>query len=178
MRHILTKPITIGVVLILLVAGYFGVKEVRFQLKRSAMVERWKQESITSLTSSDRFEDIQPHISRLGTMLGTPESNWIAIEYRDTHNIQIDNVAIARMRDGRLFESKRHHCGSFAGYMNAIEEMEMAQSIMPEYEGMSLREYWIATDRENYLFYLDIAESTDPEEQVVLLSQMGFKPID
>ncbi len=178
MKLIPKKLGMIGVVVILLAAGYFVAKEVRFQLKRSAMVERWKQEIIADLTSSDQYEDIQPLISRLGTMLGTPESNWIAIDYRDTHNIQIDNIAIARMRDGRLFESHRHHCGSFVGYMNAKEEMEMAQSVMPEYEGMTLREYWVATGQENYLFYLDIAEMIDPEEQVVLLSQMGFKPID
>lgn len=177
-RGILKKPLTIGVVVILFVAGYFAVKEVRFQLKRSAMVERWKQESVTNLTSSDRFEDIQPLISRLGTMLGTPESNWIAIDYRDTHNIQIDNIAIARMRDGRLFESHRHHCGSFAGYMNANEEMEMTQSMMPEYKGMTLREYWVATGQDNYLFYLDIAETIDPDEQVLLLSKLGFEPVD
>lgn len=178
MRHILTKPITIGVVVVMLVAGYFAFKEIQFQLERSAMVERWKQEIIADLTSSDQYEDIQPLISGLGTMLGTSESNWIAIDYRDTHNIQIDNIAIARMRDGRLFESKRHHCGSFAGYMNAKEEMEMAQSVMPEYEGMNLREYFAATDRENYLFFLDIAETADPEEQLVLLSKMGFEPVD
>lgn len=171
-------PMVIGLVVILLVAGYFVAKEVRFQLKRSAMVERWKQEIVADLTSSDQYEDIQPLISRLGTMLGSPESNWIAIDYRDTHNIQIDNIAIARMRDGRLFESHRHHCGSFAGYMKAIDEMEMAQTVMPEYEGMNLREYFAATDQENYLFFLDIAETADPEEQVHLLTQMGFEPID
>jgi hypothetical protein len=177
-RRILTKPIMIGVVVILLVAGYFAFKEVRFQLKRSAMVERWKQEIIADLTSSDQYDDIQPLITQLGTMLGTSESNWIAIEYRDTHNIQIDNIAIARMRDGRLFESHRHHCGSFAGYLNAKEEMEMTQPMMPEYKGMTLREYWVATGQENYLFYLDIAETIDPEEQVLLLSKLGFEPVE
>lgn len=178
MKENWTKPAKIGLVMILIVAGYFVAKEARFQLKRSAMVEQWKQEIIADLTSSDQYEDIQPLITRWGTMLGTPESNWIAIEYRDTHNIQIDNIAIARMRDGRLFESKRHHCGSFAGFRNVEEEMEMTQSFMPEYEGMSLREYLVASDQEYQLLFLDIAESVDPEEQVQLLSKMGFKPID
>lgn len=178
MKEKWTKPAKIGLVLILLVAGYFAFKEVRFQLKRSAMVERWKQEIIADLTSSDQYDDIQPLITRLGTMLGTSESNWIAIEYRDTHNIQIDNIAIARLRDGRLFESHRHHCGSFAMYADATEEMVTTQSMMPEYKGMTLREYWVATGQENNLFYLDIAETVDPDEQVLLLSKLGFEPIE
>lgn len=178
MKRILTKPIMIGVVMILLVAGYFAFKEIRFQLERSAMVERWKQEIITDLTSSDQYEDIQPLITQLGTMLGTPESNWIAIDYRDTHNIQIDNIAIARMRDGRLFESKRHHCGTFAGASSIQDEFAEIQPYMPEYEGMDLREYLVASDQEYRLIFLDIAESVDLEEQVLLLSKMGFEPID
>lgn len=177
MRRILTKPIKIGVVVILLVAGYFALKEVRFQLRRTAMVERWKQEIIADLTSSDQYEDIQPLITRWGTMLGTPESDWIAIEYRDTHNIQIDNIAIARMRDGRLFESKRHHCGSFAMYADAKEEMVTNQSFMPEYQGMDFREYLIATDGEHHLYLLDIAESPDPDQQAEMLIDMGFQEI-
>ncbi len=177
MKRILTKPIMIGVVVVMLAAGYFAFKGMRFQLERSAMVERWKQEIIADLTSSDRYEDIQPLISRLGTMLGTPESNWVAIEYRDTHNIQIDNIAIARMRDGRLLESKRHHCGAFAGASSVQDEFAEIQPYMPEYEGMNLREYLVASDQEYRLIFLDIAVSADPEEQVQLLKRMGFEPV-
>ena len=178
MKEKWTKPAKIGLVLILLLAGYFAFKEVSFQMKRSAMVERWKQEIIADLTSSDQYEDIQPLITQLGTMLGTPESNWIAIEYRDTHNIQIDNIAIARMRDGRLFESKRHHCGTFAGVSSVQDEFAEIQTYMPEYEGMNLREYLVASDQEYRLIFLDIAESVDPEEQMQLLKKMGFNPIE
>lgn len=154
------------------------VIDMRFQGDRRALVTQWEQELVTNLTSSDDFESINPLISRLGTMLGDAESNWVAIDYRDTHYQQIDNIAIARLRDGRLLVSHEHHCGAFAGYSGEAERFESYRIVLPEYQGMTYQEYLEQEGMKSRLALHEIAIASDVDVQIKKLSELGFTLVE
>ncbi|MDF1809598.1 MAG: hypothetical protein P1U42_07880 [Phycisphaerales bacterium] len=129
----------------------------------------------SELTASDSYKEVSESISSLGVMLGQEDSNWIAIDYRDTHAGVVASKAVARTKDGKLYVSSQHFCGFFAAYSNLKQLWELEYPETTESNRMELSQYCDLYGSEG-LDDLVVLESTqDPKLQEQLLFLLGFK---
>ena len=90
---------------------------------------RKRSEAMTALSAAKTKADLE----KAGFFIPVGESEWIAIDYHDTHSGRIDSIAVALTSEGHWLESGRHFCGAFSAYrhMRAIRE-EMTALADPE----------------------------------------------
>ena len=143
----------------------------------SSMKSNWESDLRAELTATDSFDELNDSISSLGVMLGNKHGNWIAIDYRDNHNVVLASKAVVRMKDGTLLESDKHFCGSFAIYANYKQMWESEQESVNDSERWSFKEYCAAFGSDELLELESLESAQDPQAQQALLIQLGFVPI-
>lgn len=174
------KYASFGVVLIVMVVVWM---ELQWAHRHSSLAKEWRSEMVSSLTSSDSYEDIESTLSHLGVMLGEEDDAWVAIDYRDTHNKHIVSLAVARMMNGELFVSEEHFCAKLSGYKSAKKQVgDIEGWIDQETDPKNILEYkeLLSQFRESLDNYPNLKEfeiQSNLVRQRELLLELGFFPI-
>lgn len=170
-----------GIVLIIMVV--VGM-ELQWAHRQSSLAKEWRSEMVSSLTSSDSYEEIESTLSHLGVMLGEEDDAWVAIDYRDTHNKHIVSSAVARMMNGELFVSEEHFCGKLSGYKSAKKQVGDIEGLIgQETDPNNIDEYkellsHIQESLDSYPKLKELEIKSDLVRQRELLFELGFGPIE
>lgn len=171
------KPVIVLGILLASPGLVIGVLWLIYLAISSPMKTRWETELRLQLTATDAYPELRDTLSPLGVMLGEEDGPWIAIDYRDTHAGMIASKAIARTRDGDLYEASEHFCGLFAAYANLQQTWRAEQAHAPG-EPMSFAQYFAEYGPASLSELEAIESAPGSVTQAQLLRELGFSPLD
>jgi hypothetical protein len=130
---------------------------------------RARNESIAVLRAAATPEDFDAAVGRLGVMLRVGANDWIAIRYRDSHNLQQwYSSSVARCSDGTWFTAWYHYCGLFGGYRFTLEGMT-------EDKGRERALAYLAAENNRTAFLAKIESAATLDEAKTHLRALGFR---
>lgn len=170
----LGKIVIFGVVgLVFLI---LGIELLDWFVERS-MTRSWEKSLIGQLESIHSYDEA---VLAESTILGDPEDEWIVLGYEDTHSGRILSVTVAKTKDGRWFESRRHFCGAINSGANANRSAAEYQALLDAHPAddtlPGVIEDAIETRDSDELW--KIGKEPDQEKQVQMLIEAGFWEID
>jgi hypothetical protein len=172
------KEFKIISILLAVVVVLLCIPMVGSWLISTGLASSWKSKLKSQLSSLNSFDEMDQVVSPLGVVLGSEDSNWVAIGYKDNHTMVVASCAVARLKDGRMFASDVHFCGSLMMYPSQKEDWESYVRDDPRFDGMNFVEYLESQEWSEWANLRRIETAVSVDDQIQLLNELGFTLMD